>query len=44
MVKTMLFGSILNNIEITYNLTQDEVEKLEKCYEMEIRNIAMITK
>ena len=44
MVKTMLLGSILNNIEITYNLTQYEVDKLDQCYEMAIRNIARITK
>ena len=36
MVKIMLLGSILNNIEIPYNLTQEEVDKLEKCYEMAI--------
>ena len=39
MLENMLLGSILNNIEVTYNLTKPEIEKLEKCHEMGIRKL-----
>ena len=39
MIDSMLLGSILNNIEVAYNLTMNEVEKLEKCHEFAIRKL-----
>ena len=39
MIESMLIGSILNNIEVAYNLTMNEVEKLEKCHEFAIRKL-----
>ena len=39
MIESMLLGSILSNIEVAYNLTQNEVDKLEKCHEMGIRKL-----
>ena len=35
----MLLGSILNNIEVAYNLTKTEIEKLQKCHEMGLRKL-----
>ena len=34
MIESMLLGSILTNIEVSYNLTSNEIDKLEKCHEM----------
>ena len=39
MIESMLLGTILNNIEVAYNLTQNEVDKLEQCHEMAIRKL-----
>ena len=39
MIESMLLGSILNNIEVAYNLTKTEIEKLQKCHEMGIRKL-----
>ena len=35
----MLLGTILTNIEVAYNLTLSEIEKLEKCHEMSLRKL-----
>ena len=35
----MLLGSILNNSEVAYNLTQIEIEKMQKCHEMALRKL-----
>ena len=35
----MLLGSILTNIEVAYNLSQNEIETLEKCHEMGLRTL-----
>ena len=35
----MILGSILTNIEVAYNLTTSEIEKLEKCHEMALRKL-----
>ena len=41
MIESMLRvqGSILINIEVAYNLTIIEIEKLEKCHEMSLRKL-----
>ena len=39
MIESMLLGSILTNIEVAYNLTMSEIEKLEKCHEMALRKL-----
>ena len=39
LIESMLLGSILTNIEVAYNLTITEVEKLEKCHEMGLRKL-----
>ena len=39
MIEIMLLGTILNNIEVAYNLTQIEVNTLEKCHEMALRKL-----
>ena len=39
MIESMLLGTILNNIEVAYNFTQIEVNKLEKCHEMALRKL-----
>ena len=39
MIESMLLGSVLNNIEVSYNLTMVEIEKLEKCHEMALRRL-----
>ena len=39
MIEGMLLGTILNNIEVAYNLTKVEIEKLEKCHEMAMRKL-----
>ena len=39
MIDSMLLGSILNNIEVAYNLTKKEIEKLQKCHEMGLRKL-----
>ena len=35
----MLLGSILNNIEVAYNITKPEIEKLQRCHEMGLRKL-----
>ena len=44
MIEKMLLGSILTNIEVAYNLTLSEREKLEKSYEMALRKSLKPTK
>ena len=39
MIESMLLGSILNNIEVAYNLTKPEIEKLQKCHEIGLRKL-----
>ena len=39
MIESMLLGSILTNIEVAYNLTLNEIDKLEKCHEMALRKL-----
>ena len=39
LIESMLLGSILTNIEVAYNLTISETEKLEKCHEMALRKL-----
>ena len=39
MIESMLLGTILNNIEVAYNLTMVEIEKLERCHEIAIRKL-----
>ena len=39
MIESMLLGSILNNIEVAYNLTNPDIEKLQKCHEMGLRKL-----
>ena len=39
MIESMLLGSILTNIEVAYNLSISEIEKLEKCHEMALRKL-----
>ena len=39
MIESMLLGTILNNIEVAYNLTMVEIEKLERCHEISIRKL-----
>ena len=39
MIESMLLGSIFNNIEVSYNLTKCEIEKLEKCHEMTLQKL-----
>ena len=39
MIDSMLLGSLLTNIEVAYNLTKIEVEKLQKCHEMGLRKL-----
>ena len=39
LIESMLLGSILTNIEVAYNLTISEIEKLEKCHEMALRKL-----
>ena len=39
LIESMLLGSILANIEVAYNLTTSEIEKLEKCHEMALRKL-----
>ena len=39
MIESMLLGSILNNIEVAYNLTTSEIEKLEQCHESSLRKL-----
>ena len=39
MIESMLLGSILNNIEVAYNLTKPEIEKLQRCHEMGLRKL-----
>ena len=36
MIECIMLRSILNNIEVAYNLTLSEIEKIEKCHEMAI--------
>ena len=39
LIESMILGSILTNIEVAYNLTTSEIEKLEKCHEMALRKL-----
>ena len=39
---SMLLESILTAIEVSYNLTKVEVEKLKKCHEMDLRTLLML--
>ena len=39
LIESMLLGTILTHIEVAYNLTLGEVEKLEKCHEMSLRKL-----
>ena len=39
LIESMLLGTILTNIEVAYNLTISEIEKLEKCHEMSLRKL-----
>ena len=39
MIESMLLGSILNNIEVAYNLTMSEIEKLEQCHESSLQKL-----
>ena len=39
MKEHMFLGSILTNIEVSYNLTQSEIEKLEQCHESGLRKL-----
>ena len=39
MIESMFLGSILNNLEVAYNLTLTEIDKLEKCHEMAMRKL-----
>ena len=39
MIESMLIGSSLSNIEVAYNLTQSEVDKLEQCHESALRKL-----
>ena len=39
MIESMLLGSILNNIEVAYNLTKPKIEKLQRCHEMGLRKL-----
>ena len=39
MIESMLLGLILYNIEVAYNLTQHEVDKLEQCHESALRKL-----
>ena len=39
MIDSMLLGSILNNIEVAYNLTNIEIEKLQSCHEFGLRKL-----
>jgi hypothetical protein len=39
MIESMLLGSILINIEVAYNITQSEVDKLEQCHESALRKL-----
>ena len=38
-IESMLLGSFLTNIEVAYNLTLSEIEKLEKFHEMSLRKL-----
>ena len=44
MIEKMLLGSILTNIEVAYNLTLSEGEKLEKSQEIALRKSLKPTK
>ena len=39
LIESMLLGTLLTNIEVAYNLTLSEIEKLEKCHEMSLRKL-----
>ena len=39
LIESMLLGSILNNIEVAYNLTKSDIEQLQKCHEMGLRKL-----
>ena len=39
LIESMLLGTILTNIEVAYNITLSEIEKLEKCHEMSLRKL-----
>ena len=38
MIDSMLLSSILNNSEVAYNLTKTDIENLQKCHEMGLKN------
>ena len=42
LIDSMLLGSLLTNIEVSYNLTMIEIEKLQKCHEMGLRKLLML--
>ena len=42
MIEIMLLGLILNNIEVSYNRTQSEIEKLEQCHKSAIRKLISV--
>ena len=39
MIDSMLIGAILTNMEVAYNLTKNEMEKLQKCHENGLRKL-----
>ena len=39
LIESMLLATILTNIEVAYNLTLSEIEKLEKCHETSLRKL-----
>ena len=39
LIDSMLLGSILTNIEVAYNLSKSEIEKLQKCHEIGLRKL-----
>ena len=43
MIQSMLLGSILNNIEVAYNLLESEIEKLEQCHKSALRKLMMMS-
>ena len=39
LIDSMLLGSILTNIEVAYNLSKSEIEKLQYCHEIGLRKL-----
>ena len=39
LIESMLLGTLLTNIEVAYNLTKSEVEKLQQCHQRDLRKL-----